>query len=295
MMMLFPVPEFGSGVLSKEGNFAAYFDRIFLTGHMWKAAKTWDPEGIFSTIPAICTCLFGILAGFVFQSEKTKEEKVNQFFFWGSILSVLGVIFDMWLPINKSLWTTSYSVYTAGMALLFLAMSYYLIDVKGYKKWATPFLVYGTNAITVFFLSGMVARELGLIKVVSGEGIQIPINNWIYVYLFSIYAAGIMLLICVISYYLRNIKGYKKWATPFLVNSIYVITIFFLFGMVGRQLGWIKVIIGEGISLNNWIYVNLFASWLGPMNGSLGYAICYILLWLGLMWILYAKKIFIKV
>jgi predicted acyltransferase len=220
MMAFFPVPGFGAGILTKEGNFSAYIDRMFLMGHMYTGTRTWDPEGIFSTLPAIATTLFGIMAAFNLQSNRTKEEKTILLFFWGCILSVLGVIMDIYLPINKNIWTSSYSVYTAGMALLFLAMSYYLIDIKGYKKWTTPFLVFGTNAITVYFLSGIIARILNTIKISDFNGIQ--------------------------------------------------------------------------VTLKTWIYNNAFA-WLGTYNASLGYAVCYVLFWLGIMWIFYSKKLFIKV
>ena len=165
MMFYIPVPDIGAGLFEKGRNFAAYFDSFFLTGHMWSATKTWDPEGIISTIPAIATTLFGAITGdYLRTSEHSKIEKSAWMFVSGALLLAAGAALDMWMPINKSLWTVSYSVFMAGWASCIFGIFYFLIDAKGIKKWAHPFTVYGMNAIFVFVLSGVVGRATGLWK-----------------------------------------------------------------------------------------------------------------------------------
>ena len=135
MMFYIPIPEFGAGLFEKGKNFAAYIDSILLTGHMWSATKTWDPEGIISTIPAIATTLFGaILGDYLRNSPHDKMEKSVWMFVFGAGLLLLGAVLDMWMPINKSLWTVSYSIFMAGWALCIFGIFYFLIDAKGIKK-----------------------------------------------------------------------------------------------------------------------------------------------------------------
>jgi predicted acyltransferase len=178
-MFFYPVPNFGAGDLSKEGNFAGYLDNLLLSGHLWSQSKTWDPEGIFSTLPAITTALFGILTGYLLRSEKNIFEKVTVMFVAGSLLALLGVILDMWVPINKSLWTPSYAFYCAGMALFFLGVCIYLIDIKKYDTLFKPFLAFGMNAITVFFFSGLMARLMGIFRV-ELDGNMVGIQRYVY-------------------------------------------------------------------------------------------------------------------
>lgn len=173
MMFYVPIPEFGAGVFEKGKNFASYVDSLLLSGHMWVVSKTWDPEGIISTIPAIATTLFGSLTGdYLRTSEHSKTEKSAWMFVFGAVLLVLGAALDMWMPINKSLWTVSYSIFMAGWALCVFGIFYFLIDAQGIKKWAHPFVVYGMNAIFIFVLSGVVGRTMGLWKfnVQLGDG-----------------------------------------------------------------------------------------------------------------------------
>ena len=164
-MFYYPVPEIGAGVFEKGRNFAAYIDSMFLSGHMWSATKTWDPEGLFSTLPAIATSLIGAITGdYLRQSPQEKTEKSVWMFVFGSGFLLSGAILDMWMPINKSLWTVSYTLFMAGWALCIFGIFYFLIDAKGIKKWAYPFIVYGMNAIFVFVLSGVAGRAMGLWK-----------------------------------------------------------------------------------------------------------------------------------
>jgi predicted acyltransferase len=191
MMMLVPVPGVGAGFLEKGRNFAAYIDSLVLTGHMWSATKTWDPEGIVSTIPAVATVLFGVLTGHWLRSSHSKEEKAAWMFVAGNGLLLLGAILDIWMPINKSLWTSSYAVFMTGWGLICLATFYWLIDVKGYTRWATPFIIYGMNAIAVFVLSGVVGRLLTIIKWTDSDGSNVTLKATIFQNFFAPLASTI--------------------------------------------------------------------------------------------------------
>lgn len=221
LLALIPVPGVGYANLEPTTNLGAYLDNLLLHGHLWSLTKVWDPEGILGTIPAISTCLFGILTGYWLKGSNDKTTKAVWIFVWGNIGLVIAVFWDMWFPINKGLWSSSYVVYSAGMALNILGVIYFLVDVKGYTGWIKPFLVYGTNAITVYFLSGIFDTLLETIK----------------------------------------------WA--------------------GNA--------GQIVTLKGFLYNTLFTPYLIPINASLVWALAYVLFWLGIMWILYCKKIFIKV
>lgn len=221
LMTVIPVPGVGYANLEPAANLAAYIDNLLLNGHLWKATKVWDPEGILSTIPAISTAISGILLGHWLGTKKDHATKVVWIFVTGNFALLVGIIWDLSFPLNKNIWTSSYVAYTSGLALIFFGMCYWLIDVQGWKWWTKPFVVYGLNAITVFFLSGIFARTLTLIE----------------------------------------------WTNE----------------------------LGTKITLKSYLYNTFFIPYFSPINASLAWAISFILFWLGLMWILYAKKIFIKV
>jgi len=182
LMKLVPVPGYGAGIMDPTGNLAWYLDSTLLKGHTWSGAPVpgFDPEGILSTLPAIATTLFGILTGHLIRSQRTKEEKTVWMFVAGNILLLLGAILDMWFPINKNLWSASYSIFMAGWALVCLGVFYWLIDVKGYSRWAMPFVIYGMNAIAVFVLSGLIGKTLWLIKVSQPDGSNIALQAYIF-------------------------------------------------------------------------------------------------------------------
>jgi len=137
-------------------------DSLLLSGHMWSATKVWDPEGIISTIPAIATTLFGVLTGHLLQSALTAIEKTAWMLFSGNLLLFAGLVWDKLLPINKNLWTSSYAVFMAGMALVVFGACYWIIDVKGHRDWSRPLAIYGMNAIAVYVLAGLISRLIGI-------------------------------------------------------------------------------------------------------------------------------------
>lgn len=186
LIKLVPVPGFGAGVMAPTGNLCWYVDSTLLHGHTWiyAPAEGFDPEGIVSTIPAIATTLFGLLTGQWLRSERSREEKTVWMFVMGQAMLLLGVIFDNWLPINKNMWTSSYSVFMAGWALICLATFYWLIDVKGMQRWAKPFTIFGMNAITVFVLSELLAILLWVITWKGADGAVNNLHDYIHGHLF---------------------------------------------------------------------------------------------------------------
>jgi len=177
-MQWFPVPGVGAGSYEKEANFSAWLDNLVLHGHMWSQTKTWDPEGIFSTFPAISTTLFGVLTGQLLRRDLPALKKVSHLLTVGMLLIAIGYALSPWLPINKSIWTSSFALLTGGLAMVVLAISYYLLDIKGWRRGTRPFYIYGMNAITVYVLSGVVARLLYLIKWQSGDEL-ITLKEWL--------------------------------------------------------------------------------------------------------------------
>jgi len=256
LLMLVPVPGVGYPNLDKYTNLVTYIDKLILgANHLWiKTAtillndgtiiqkpisgtwlydpifmknvkqiievKAFDPEGLLSTLPAIATALTGVLTGTWIRKKIDENEKVLWMMVIGNFLLVISMFMDMWFPINKNLWTSSYVVYTTGMALIIFSICYFLIDIKKITWWTKPFLIYGTNAITVFFLSGIFARILNIIEVTDK---------------------------------------------------------------------------GKVVSLKAFLYNNLFTPFFSSYIASFLWAVIFVLLWLGLMSILYRKNIFIKI
>ena len=165
----------------KACNLAAYVDRSILTeNHIWKQSKIFDPEGILSTIPAIATTLAGVLCGHWLRRKTSGTEKVAGVFFYGVCLTAIGWCWSLAFPLNKSLWTSSYVVYTAGLALCFLGFCYWLVDLKGYQKWSKPFAIFGVNALALFVGSGLMAKILGLIKLPAADGATVSLQKAIF-------------------------------------------------------------------------------------------------------------------
>jgi predicted acyltransferase len=223
LMNLVPVPGVGYPNLEKETNLGAWLDRaIFTQAHLWRSAKTWDPEGFLSTLPAISTGLFGVLVGtYLRRRDLDESTKVAWLFCVGAISTGLGLLWDLQFPINKSLWTSSFVLYAGGLATIILSLCYWLIDIYKQDKFTMPFVAYGKNAITVFFLSGLLPRTLNMFTIKQADG-------------------------------------------------------------------------GES-GLETWLYSNWFAPHFSPINASLAWAVVQILFWFVIMYIMYKRKIFIKV
>jgi len=218
-LMLIPVPGYGAGILEPVGNLCWFIDANLLAGHTWGGAPApgFDPEGMLSTVPAIATTLLGVLTGHWLRTSRSKEEKTAWMFVVGNLFLLAGAILDIWLPINKNLWTSSYSVFMTGWALVCLAMFYWLIDVKGYTAWAKPFIVYGMNAIAVFVLSGVVGRLLTLIRVSQADGTEVTLKSHLFNIFFTPYASPVnasllfAIAFILVMYLVVWVMWKKKW------------------------------------------------------------------------------------
>lgn len=162
-----------------DTNFARYVDGLVLKGHMWSHTKVWDPEGIVSTLPAISSALFGVLAGHLMRSKLEPAVKTAWMLIGGEALVAIGMLTNVWIPINKNLWTTSYSIFMAGLASIVFGILYWIIDVQGWQRWSKPAAIYGMNAITIFALAGLTGRLLGLIKI-GGVSLQHVIYTHVF-------------------------------------------------------------------------------------------------------------------
>ena len=186
LMTLVPVPGVGNPNLEKETSLAAWIDRLVLTEqHTWKSSRTWDPEGLLSTLPAIGTGILGMLTGsWIRRKDKNDSEKTAWLFASGFMCMIAGLAFGLFFPINKSLWTSSYVLYTGGLAAMGFGLLYWMVDVQGYRRFTGPFVAYGINAISVFFLSALVVKTMSRIKIPL-DGELVDSKTWLYKTFFS--------------------------------------------------------------------------------------------------------------
>jgi len=186
-MSLIPVPGYGMGNLTREGNLGAYCDRLIIgMAHLYKGDnfnKMGDPEGLFSTLPAVVSVLFGYVAGEWLRKQPIKASTSMDLVLVGLSCLVIGQVWDFWFPINKKLWTSSYVVFTAGWALLLLAACFELIEVRQRQRWGKPFEIMGVNAIFVFVASVVMIKLL--VKTHIGTGENAPTTyTWLYNHIF---------------------------------------------------------------------------------------------------------------
>ncbi|HVS61351.1 MAG TPA: DUF5009 domain-containing protein [Gemmatimonadaceae bacterium] len=226
-MTLIPVPGENTigGLLlnTHDRNLAAYLDRLILgTNHTWIGSVTFDPEGPMSTIPAIGTGMLGVLAGrWIALREKSLLERISGLFAAGAIGMMVGLMWNWAFPINKNLWTSSYVIFTAGMACVALATIMWMVDYCNVKWWTKPFVVFGVNPIVAFVGSGVMARLI-----------------------------------------------YTLWHVNYH---------------------------GKSTAIQDAIYQSVFLPWLPTRVASLAFAIAFVLLWYGILTVLYRRNIILKV
>ncbi len=189
LMRFYPVPGLGMGVLEPGSNFAAYVDSLLLSGHMWTHYETWDPEGLVSTLPAIATTLFGVLTGSWLRSDCSSGKKSIPMLVSGILLIFTGLVLSPLMPINKNIWTSTFTIFMAGIALTGSALFYWIIDVKGYKRWAGVFVMFGMNSISLYFLSEIIDTSLRFIRLNLRDGTNRSIRAYIYRTFFAPYAS----------------------------------------------------------------------------------------------------------
>lgn len=185
LLTFVPVPGGVAGDLTPSGNLGAWIDRTVIgTAHLWSTSKTWDPEGLLSTLPAIATALTGIAAGLVLNGPRSQVEKTAIFIGAGGVSVMAAVVWDQRFPINKNLWTSSYVLLTSGFASIALAVCYWMIDVQGRRRGLHPLVVMGMNPLALFVMSGFMVKTLLWIKVMGPAGKPISLYNWIYMHAF---------------------------------------------------------------------------------------------------------------
>jgi predicted acyltransferase len=190
LMHFVPPPGGVAGDLTPSGNLGAWLDRtIFGEAHLWRQSRTWDPEGLLGTIPAIASALSGIAAGVILTGGRSPVQKVAFLLAGGGAALAMGLVWDRSFPINKSLWTSSYVLFTSGLASMGLAACYWLLDVQRSVRWIRPFVVLGTNALLLFVLSGLLVKTLLFFKVAGADGSVISVNRWLYVTWFEPFAS----------------------------------------------------------------------------------------------------------
>ena len=226
-MTVLPVPDsgyLGALVLDRPGaTLDAWLDRVLLTPkHLWVGGGGLrDPEGLLSTIPAACTAMLGVIAGRWIGTARPIHERLSGLFSAGALAMMGGLMWHWVFPINKSLWTSSYVLFTAGMACVALATCMWLIDVHRVTGWTKPFVIYGVNPMIAFLGSGLMARYIYSMQKVEYQG--------------------------------------------------------------------------RSTALETAIYQSAFASWLSPKTASLAFALTFVLVWLGILTVLYRRRIVLKV
>jgi predicted acyltransferase len=212
----FGVPTHGIPLLDPDRNLAAWLDRKLLAGHLYDGTR--DPEGVLSTIPAIATTLLGLIAGDWLRGPRTGKAKAIGMAVFGLAILGAGEFWNLWFPINKNLWTSSFALLTAGLAALCLTVCYWILDIERWRgRWTTFFLVFGMNPIAAYVFAELISH--GLYRLSTAEG-----------------------------------------------------------------LSWEDV-----------LYQDRFETIASPANASLLYAICYVLVCWVVIWLLYRKRIFLKI
>ena len=180
LMTFVPVPGYGAGHLGKDDNLGAYVDRSLMGGHLWSESVTWDPEGFLSTMPAIASLLIGILAGEWLRSDRREGRKALGLAAAGLALLVAGRLLHPYFPINKNLWTSSFVLFTGGFAMLALAACYWIVDVRAWRAWTAPSLVFGMNAILGYALAALVSEVSTDFEFLHFHGRETTLHGWLY-------------------------------------------------------------------------------------------------------------------
>jgi predicted acyltransferase len=215
-------PGIGAHWLDEPGKtLAAWVDRALLDGHLWRQSRTWDPEGVLSTLSAIGTVMLGVFTGRWLAGARPLHERLSGLIAAGALATMLGLMWNWVFPINKALWTSSYVLFTGGVAATVLAVILWLTDAQGMTRWTRFFVIYGTNPLVAFVGSGMMTKTMAaLVRVEYG---------------------------------------------------------------------------GVGMTLQEALYRALFAGWLEPRNASLAYAVCFVLVWFGILALLNRRGVVLKI
>jgi predicted acyltransferase len=211
VMTFVPLPGGIAGSLEPGKNMAAWADQYLLKGHVWRQTKPWDPEGVLSTLPAIASGLIGVITGGWIKQTEEKKRMIIHLFIAGNGLLLLALAWNPVFPLNKNLWTSSYVLFTSGIALQALAACYWFLDVQQYRKgtgWASAF---GSNAMAAYILSELIEAGWNVITLPSG----ISLKSWVFEHGFLLWlnpylASHLMALLFVGVIYVPVYFLYKK-------------------------------------------------------------------------------------
>ncbi len=182
LMTFVPVPGIGAANYEIATNFSAWLDAVLLPNHLYIETKTWDPEGVLSTFPAIATGIIGMQIGLFLSRSKNQVTIFKKMLLTGFLLTLAGYFWGESFPINKQLWTSSYVLFTAGLATMCLSLLYLIIEILEFKNWTKLFLIWGVNPMIVFFFSGIIPRCMSMIKVTNPAEINMQIDIQKYIY-----------------------------------------------------------------------------------------------------------------
>jgi len=202
-LYLIPVPGYGAGDLSFEGNLVGWIDRNFLPGRLLQG--TYDELGILTQFPALCITVLGSQAGDILRSKDPQMKKFQTLVIAGAICTVAGLVWSLHFPINKHLWTSSYILLNSGMAFLFMAGFYWVIDIQNYRKWAFFFQVIGLNSLTIYLAYRFIDFTNTSHLLFSGLLSPIP-ELWHEVFI----AFGAMMLVWLFLYFLYRNRLFLK-------------------------------------------------------------------------------------
>ncbi|RUR12496.1 acyltransferase family protein [Legionella sp. km772] len=203
LMTQVAVPLGGVNQLTPAGSWVAYMDQLFFSpNHLLN--KTYDPEGFLSTFPALATTLLGMFAGHILIGEQ--ENKLKNFY----LLCVLGLImmlggywWNIYFPINKSLWSSSYVLWSGGISLLIFAACFLVIDIMDYQRWALPFKIFGMNALFAFIVHVLFLKAQFKIKFIY-KGSETNLKDIITQFLFNDFSPENAVLLYALSFLLLN-------------------------------------------------------------------------------------------
>lgn len=198
-------------LLTRASNLGSVVDlKILTNAHMYKS--DYDPEGILSTLPSVATTIFGMFIGLILLNKnKTKQEKYKYFVIIGIVALLIGYLWDTVFPLNKALWTSSFVLVTGGWATLIYALIYYLADILEINAWGKPAIIFGSNAITVYFMSSFVSKIFGRIELSNGQSV----HGYLYEILSSIItipklSSLVYAILVICFYYLVALILYRK-------------------------------------------------------------------------------------
>ncbi|HET9716967.1 MAG TPA: heparan-alpha-glucosaminide N-acetyltransferase domain-containing protein [Pseudolabrys sp.] len=173
LLTFVPVPGVGVGSYAPDANLANWIDLHYLPGRLWD--ETRDPEGLLSTIPAIGTCVLGVLTGLLLKNDRLRPADKSVYLILSGVLMVaVGYLWSLQFPIVKAIWTSSFALVAGGYSAIMLGILHQIVDVWEWKAWATGFLWLGANAITIYFINGVFGFEPFALRFVGGD-----VSRWL--------------------------------------------------------------------------------------------------------------------